>query len=283
MVYLLQSASFSSLRIRLLTTLKARLAIIFLHATLETLLAFMNHFPLFVLMLRIKDPLRLPGGIVFAPSKRDNSLEVKVCFFTWANDSVNKSGCRTSLFHSLAYSFSIVSHQLNLDSIQMLTFWSASMGSCFSTLSSIKTITACGVCHGDQSHTTVLHSVFDASRYIFRGIGRSQSKSGIAYLDENELRGCDFVHPSAPLYSSSCPQGTILHTKPLGCIFSLNRALAVHPETMKFCNVFFFHALALFFWFCKFQARFSCIQKSFSWSEEPLITLVNSLGYTTHM
>ena len=40
---------------------KARLVIILIHATSETLLAFMNHFPLFVLMLRTKDPRRLPG------------------------------------------------------------------------------------------------------------------------------------------------------------------------------------------------------------------------------
>lgn len=38
-----------------------RLAIILTHATLETALAFMNHFPLFAVMLRLKDPSRLPG------------------------------------------------------------------------------------------------------------------------------------------------------------------------------------------------------------------------------
>ncbi|KAL1729161.1 N-acetylglucosaminyl transferase component-domain-containing protein [Schizophyllum commune] len=43
-----------------------RLGIISLYAGLETLLAFINHFPLFALMLRIKDPWRLPGGIYFA-------------------------------------------------------------------------------------------------------------------------------------------------------------------------------------------------------------------------
>lgn len=40
-----------------------RLSLIALYATGETLLAFMNHFPLFALMLRIKDPQRLPGDI----------------------------------------------------------------------------------------------------------------------------------------------------------------------------------------------------------------------------
>ncbi|KAJ7031595.1 N-acetylglucosaminyl transferase component-domain-containing protein [Mycena alexandri] len=43
-----------------------RLATILVNAGLETQLAFMNHFPLFALMLRAKDPWRLPGGIYFA-------------------------------------------------------------------------------------------------------------------------------------------------------------------------------------------------------------------------
>jgi len=43
----------------------ARMAIISLKAVLDTLLACLNHFPLFALMLRIKDSQRLPGGIRF--------------------------------------------------------------------------------------------------------------------------------------------------------------------------------------------------------------------------
>lgn len=39
----------------------ARMAIICLKATLDTLLSMLNHFPLFALMLRIKDSQRLPG------------------------------------------------------------------------------------------------------------------------------------------------------------------------------------------------------------------------------
>ncbi|KAK7460630.1 pig-Q, variant 2 [Stygiomarasmius scandens] len=42
-----------------------RLATILIQASLETQLAFMNHFPLFAIMLRVKDPWRLPGGIYF--------------------------------------------------------------------------------------------------------------------------------------------------------------------------------------------------------------------------
>lgn len=34
-----------------------------MQATMETLLACLNHFPLFAIMLRLKDPDRLPGGL----------------------------------------------------------------------------------------------------------------------------------------------------------------------------------------------------------------------------
>ncbi|KAL8874332.1 MAG: hypothetical protein Q9174_000331 [Haloplaca sp. 1 TL-2023] len=46
-----------------LTFTSARMAIIFLKAGLDTMLACLNHFPLFALMLRIKDSRRLPAGI----------------------------------------------------------------------------------------------------------------------------------------------------------------------------------------------------------------------------
>jgi phosphatidylinositol glycan class Q protein len=43
----------------------SRVSVIFLQAVMETLLAFLNHFPLFAIMLRFKDPDRLPGGLKF--------------------------------------------------------------------------------------------------------------------------------------------------------------------------------------------------------------------------
>ncbi|TKA82123.1 hypothetical protein B0A55_01810 [Friedmanniomyces simplex] len=43
----------------------ARMAIIALKAALDTWLACLNHFPLFALMLRLKDSRRLPGGVRF--------------------------------------------------------------------------------------------------------------------------------------------------------------------------------------------------------------------------
>ncbi|RMZ87963.1 hypothetical protein DV736_g4816, partial [Chaetothyriales sp. CBS 134916] len=48
-----------------LTFASARMAIISLKASLDTCLVFLNHFPLFALMLRFKDSRRLPGGIHF--------------------------------------------------------------------------------------------------------------------------------------------------------------------------------------------------------------------------
>ena len=44
-----------------LTFASARMVIISSKAVLDTLLAFLNHFPLFALMLRLKDSKRLPG------------------------------------------------------------------------------------------------------------------------------------------------------------------------------------------------------------------------------
>ncbi|KAJ2956436.1 hypothetical protein NQZ79_g7696 [Umbelopsis isabellina] len=48
-----------------LTFASGRVGIIFSQAIMETMLAFFNHFPLFAIMLRIKDPGRLPGGLKF--------------------------------------------------------------------------------------------------------------------------------------------------------------------------------------------------------------------------
>ena len=50
-----------------LTFTTARMAIIFLMAALDTLLACLNHFPLFALMLRVKDSRRLPGRSCCCP------------------------------------------------------------------------------------------------------------------------------------------------------------------------------------------------------------------------
>lgn len=41
---------------------------------METVLAFFNHFPLFAIMLRIKDPHRLPGGLQFEIFQNDEFL-----------------------------------------------------------------------------------------------------------------------------------------------------------------------------------------------------------------
>ncbi|KAH9851050.1 N-acetylglucosaminyl transferase component-domain-containing protein [Lenzites betulinus] len=47
----------------------ARLAIMMIHAIFDTVTALLNHFPLFALLLRVKDPLRLPGGVCIQRSR----------------------------------------------------------------------------------------------------------------------------------------------------------------------------------------------------------------------
>ncbi|KAL0948061.1 hypothetical protein HGRIS_010685 [Hohenbuehelia grisea] len=52
-----------------------RLLVILLHAAIETQIAFMNHFPLFALTLRFKDPWRLPGGIYLSFESSSHTLQ----------------------------------------------------------------------------------------------------------------------------------------------------------------------------------------------------------------
>ncbi|KAI7881312.1 Gpi1-domain-containing protein [Lichtheimia hyalospora FSU 10163] len=56
---------FPTVLIYYITFALGRVGVIFLQAIMETLLAFFNHFPLFAIMLRVKDPDRLPGGLKF--------------------------------------------------------------------------------------------------------------------------------------------------------------------------------------------------------------------------
>ncbi|KAI7897342.1 N-acetylglucosaminyl transferase component-domain-containing protein [Mucor mucedo] len=56
---------FPTVLIYYLTFALGRVGVIFLQAIMETILAFFNHFPLFAIMLRLKDPHRLPGGLEF--------------------------------------------------------------------------------------------------------------------------------------------------------------------------------------------------------------------------
>ncbi|KAG2158028.1 N-acetylglucosaminyl transferase component-domain-containing protein [Suillus bovinus] len=57
-----------------------RVSTILVYASLETALAFMNYFPLFALMLRVKDPQRSPGGFYMRvePTKGGNGGNVFV-------------------------------------------------------------------------------------------------------------------------------------------------------------------------------------------------------------
>jgi hypothetical protein len=59
-----------------------RLGVLILQASMETLLALFNHFPLFALMLRVKDPWRLPGVLLSARCLlyRDPPLDIQVVY-----------------------------------------------------------------------------------------------------------------------------------------------------------------------------------------------------------
>lgn len=59
-----------------LTFAFARMSIIVLKALLDTWLACLNHFPLFALMLRVKDSKRLPGGVHFT-LHQNHSLKMR--------------------------------------------------------------------------------------------------------------------------------------------------------------------------------------------------------------
>ncbi|KAH8120284.1 Gpi1-domain-containing protein [Phellopilus nigrolimitatus] len=63
----------------------SRLAVIILQAGFEVALALLNHFPLFALTLRVKDPWRLPGGITFFSFRDPVSNRT---YFTMQNSSV---------------------------------------------------------------------------------------------------------------------------------------------------------------------------------------------------
>lgn len=50
----------------------ARLGMVVVHTAMETALALLNHLPLFALMLKLKDPKRLPGGVRFEWRERSD-------------------------------------------------------------------------------------------------------------------------------------------------------------------------------------------------------------------
>lgn len=63
-----------------------RMATICFEITLESAIALLNHFPLFALLLRIKDPQRIPGGIVIKPSKGSYThFELRNCPLSYAH------------------------------------------------------------------------------------------------------------------------------------------------------------------------------------------------------
>ncbi|KAK0713115.1 N-acetylglucosaminyl transferase component-domain-containing protein [Lasiosphaeria miniovina] len=83
----------------------ARMAIILLKAVFDTMLSCLNHFPLFALMLRVKDPGRLPGGIRFElRDTQDLGL---------LDENVSKQSSSTSVIYlkSIPLNFKAMFHQ----------------------------------------------------------------------------------------------------------------------------------------------------------------------------
>ncbi|KAI1325391.1 n-acetylglucosaminyl transferase component GPI1 [Xylariaceae sp. FL0255] len=83
----------------------ARMAIISFKAIFDTLLSCLNHFPLFALMLRAKDPRRLPGGVHFelrdTPNRRSSNL----------NSSASSSPMSVILLKPIPLEFTAMFHQ----------------------------------------------------------------------------------------------------------------------------------------------------------------------------
>lgn len=65
----------------------ARLTIVVCCSVLESILAFLNHFPLFAILLRFKDPKRLPGGIRLECKYGHN----KTTSANWLTDGLNQN------------------------------------------------------------------------------------------------------------------------------------------------------------------------------------------------
>ena len=87
-----------------LTFASARTAVIILKALLDTLLTFLNHFPLFALMLRIKDPRRLPGQCICENSfVVANDLIAGICFDLQDTPSVSAFSLETDESPPISY------------------------------------------------------------------------------------------------------------------------------------------------------------------------------------
>ncbi|KAI8929435.1 N-acetylglucosaminyl transferase component-domain-containing protein [Entophlyctis helioformis] len=61
----------------------SRVAVVFLHTSFEIILAILNHFPLFAVMLRFKDPRRLPEGIQFSPCTELAAVRTGLSAWLW--------------------------------------------------------------------------------------------------------------------------------------------------------------------------------------------------------
>ncbi|GAB0132098.1 hypothetical protein EsDP_00000543 [Epichloe bromicola] len=82
----------------------ARMIIISMKAGFDTLLSLLNHFPLFAVMLRVKDEKRLPGGIRFELRDTQNYRNIDI-------NSTNETPTSIIYLKSIPLSFSAMFHQ----------------------------------------------------------------------------------------------------------------------------------------------------------------------------
>ncbi|RYP43615.1 hypothetical protein DL770_011557 [Monosporascus sp. CRB-9-2] len=87
----------------------ARMAIISLKAVFDTMLSCLNHFPLFALMLRVKDPRRLPGGIRF--ELRDTQDRLSVNTVPSSNSASSRPPTSVIFLKPIPLTFTAMFHQ----------------------------------------------------------------------------------------------------------------------------------------------------------------------------
>ncbi|CAN6601121.1 phosphatidylinositol N-acetylglucosaminyltransferase subunit Gpi1p [Trichomonascus vanleenenianus] len=103
-----------------LTFAGARLAIVVFCAVLETSLMFLNHFPLFVMLLRIKDPKRIPGGIVMRYEQSNLKERSSLWSLIMPSHDLPQAVNNPQSYQSFAYlqpvplSFTNMFHQYNI-------------------------------------------------------------------------------------------------------------------------------------------------------------------------
>lgn len=106
MLFTLISFLFPTITVYYVLFALSRTILLLIRAVFEVALALLNHFPLFALMLRVKDPWRLPGGIVLRPYRH------------------NRSNSSSYLIHSIPIKRSRILNQYAVLGLQLASYYS---------------------------------------------------------------------------------------------------------------------------------------------------------------